>query len=308
MDFRKLSYFEAVCRLKSFTKASEELHVTQPSVTMAVHSLEEDMGVLLLNRNRGTLVPTPEGEFLFEKAKHLIKELENVELEMKDFISDRTENLRIGYSIQMRAAIQPVLEEFRQKHRGIHVIENESSTPSIVTQLKDGMIDLGIIAVTGGMVKSLEIHPLFQGELRVCLSRRNPLSSRETITLDEFERQPLISLSLDEPKNSYIFRILQDTFPERKIKIKPQFSALLLNSYFQHIRCNDGIGLTYHDIWFSAGQYEKELGDSSTYKEISFNPPCFYTVAAVYPKGRRLAGAAKTCLEYLDGCLQARIN
>lgn len=130
-----------------------------PSVTMAVHSLEEDMGVLLLNRNRGTLFPPREGEFLFEKAKHLIKELEMVELEMKDFISERTENLRIGYSIQMRSALQPLLEEFRQKHKGIHVIENESSTPSIVTQLKDGMIALGIVAVTGGMAKSLEIHP-----------------------------------------------------------------------------------------------------------------------------------------------------
>jgi|GEM_PF-5971668 len=308
MDFRKLSYFEAVCRLQSFTKASEELHVTQPSVTMAVQSLEEDMGVLLLNRYRGNLIPTPEGEFLFEKAKYLIKELQNVEQEMKDFITERAEKLRIGYSIQMRKAILPVLDDFRRSHQEIHVIDNESSTPSIVAQLQDGKLDLGIIAVTNGMKKFLKIHPLFQGELRVCASSRNPVSRLESITLDEFERQPLISLSLDEPKNSYIFHILQDTFPDRKIKIRPQLSALLLDSYFHHILCNDGIGLTYHDIWFSSGQYKREKEGEPVCSELSFNPPCLYTVAAVYSKEKCLSKAAKTCLDFLDAYLQSSIN
>lgn len=303
MDFRKMTYFEAVCRLQSFTKASEELHVTQPSVTMAVQSLEEDLGVRLLNRYRGGLVLTPEGEFLFERAKYLLKELEDVELEMRSFISGRTETLRVGYSVQMRTALTPILEEFQRSHKEVHIIENESSTPSIVTQLQDGMIDFGIVTATKGMSKVLELCPLFHGEIRVCVSNKNPLSKKERITLDEFEEQQLIALSLNEPKNSYIFQVLQEAYPKRRIQIKPQFSTLFLNTFFQHIRANDGIGLTYYDRWFSSEQYETDLGAPSTYSELPFDPPCHYTVALIYQKGKRLTGAGKIFLEFLQEAL-----
>ena len=76
MDFRKLIYFEAVCREKSFTKAAQRLHITQPSVTMAVRDLEHDLNVCLIDRRRGELTPTPEGEYILQKARHLIQELE----------------------------------------------------------------------------------------------------------------------------------------------------------------------------------------------------------------------------------------
>lgn len=303
MDFRKMTYFEAVCRLQSFTKASEELHVTQPSVTMAVQSLEEDLGVRLLNRYRGGLVLTPEGELLFEKTKYLIKELEDVEQELRSFISGRTETLRVGYSVQMRKALSPILEQFQFGHREIHIIENESSTPSIATQLQDGMIDFGIVTATKAMSKVLEICPLFQGEVRVCVSNQNPLSQKGSVTLEEFEQQQLIALSLNEPKNSYIFQVLQEAYPNRRIQIKPQFSTLMLNTFFQHIKANEGIGLTYYDRWFSSEQYEKDLGAPSTYSELPFEPPCHYTVALVYQKGKRLTGAGKIFSEFLQDTL-----
>lgn len=303
MDFRKLSFFEAVCRLHSFTKASSELHVSQPSVTIAIQNLEEELEVPLLNRYPGGFSLTPEGEFLYEKSQMLIKELENTKLALQESAAGRPLMLRIGYSVQMRDAISPVLAHFQESRKNIRIIENESATPSIVKQLEEGALDFGVVVATKYTCRNMKVYPLFQGDIRVCMSKKNPVSSCEAITLEQFERLPLIALSLDEPRNSYIFKVFQEAYPDRAINLKPLFSSLQLNSYFQRIQNNDGVGLTYHDKWFHMSQYDTSPGEGSECIELPFIPRCIYTVALIFRKEKTLNKIQNDFLKYITSSL-----
>ncbi len=303
MDFRKLIYFEAVCREKSFTKAAQRLHITQPSVTMAVRDLEHDLNVCLIDRRRGELTPTPEGEYILQKARHLIQELEQTEQEIHTFLQKQKGGVRIGYAIQMRNALSKLLNRFRAEYSDITVAEHESSTPAIIAQLQRGALDLGIIAVSKGWEKALHIHPLYQGELRVCVSRQNPLSQAQSVTLEQFEHQPLVSLAIKNPLDSYIFRILQDAYPDKKLALRPCISTMMLESYFRNIANNQGVGLTYYDSWFTPSLYQHSAEEKPPCVFLPFDPPCFYSVAVVFMKNRPLSQQGKRLVDFIENAV-----
>jgi len=298
MDIRKLTYFEAVCRNLSYTKASEELHVSQPSVSVAVRSLEKDLGVRLISQYQGRLSITPEGKFLFQKATEVLKALDNIDQEMQAFLEKRGNTIRIGYSEQMRQSLCPILKKFEKDYPETHVVKNESSTTSIEAQIQSGSIDFGVIAVSKELMKRLEVYPLFQGELKVCVSKSNPLSRKDSLTIEEFEAQPLVSHSFNEPKDSYIFQILRDAWPERDIMIEPTCSYFALPSYFRQIQSGEGIGLTYYDRWFSPDRFDGN-GEDFSCVQLPFRPKCTYTVAVVYLKNRRLKKFEQTFLNFV---------
>ncbi|SDK60751.1 LysR family transcriptional regulator [Natronincola ferrireducens] len=299
MDFRKLSYYEAVCRLGSFTKASKELHVTQPSVTMAIQNLEENLNTQLIKRDRDGLLLTPEGEVLYKKAQYILNALQEVTNEIHDLATTKNIILKIGYSIQMRSALFSIVNKFRSMNTHIKIISNESSTPSILRQIEDGMLDLGIVVLTKEIKKRWQTYPLFEGEVCVCVNKENPLSNHEYILLKEFEKQPLISLSLNNPKDSFIFNVLQDAYEDCIISINPKFTALQLESYFEHIANSDGIGLTYYDSWFNCNQYHVGFEGKLPYVMIPFNPACTYTVGIISHKNQKLSKDAKEFIQYV---------
>jgi len=295
MDFRKLSYFEAVCRVQSFTRAAELLHVSQPSVTMAVRDLERELNVRLLNRNRGKLALTTEGEFVLKKARSLVHALEEADEDIQTFLAQKQTCLRVGYAMQMQHCLSSLLEDFQSACQTIQIIEQESPSLAVIAQVRDGTLDLGVISVFNGLDQTVCVEPLFQGELRICISRQNPLCQRESLTLEEFERQPLVAMTLNDPQDSYIFHHLRDAYPDQKVVLKPQATSLMLGSYFQHIKNNDGIGLTYYDIWYSPAEELEALNCTM----LPFSPACRYQTAIIYAKDRSLSSQAKQLIRYL---------
>ena len=277
MDFRKLSYFEAVCRTMSFTKAAELLHVTQPSVTMAIRDLEKELGVQLLLRSRGSLNLTDDGAYILSKAQYLVHALEETERDVHSYLLQKRSNLRIGYSMQMTQCLRPLLAEFQAQSEGLHIIEQESPTPAILSRVRDGTLDLGILSASGAAVEDLTVFPLFPGELRVCTSKSNPLCACSAITLEEFQRQPLVALTLNNSQDSYIFQHLKDAYPHQKLDLRPQATYLMLDSYFQHLAQQGGVGLTYYDRWYSPNFSP----DQACLTTLPFDPPCRYQVIAV---------------------------
>ncbi|MGL6105402.1 LysR family transcriptional regulator [Romboutsia sp.] len=304
MDFRKLSYFEAVCRLGNFTKASKELHVSQPSVTMAIRSLEENLNVQLIKRNREGIVLTAEGEILYKKTQHILSELEEVKKEIQTIATRKNTTIQIGYSVQMRHAILNIVNKFKDKYTNVNLITNESSTPSIIKQIEDGILDLGVVVLTKETREHYKIYPLFNGEIKVCISKKNPLSKNKKITFETFEKETLISLSLNDPKDSFIFKIMKEFYEDNTITIKPKFSSLQLESYFQHIANNDGIGVTFHDIWFNCYQYNINSTKELPYMEIPFEPPCIYTVGIITKKKQTISKDTKSFIEYVKSELE----
>lgn len=82
MEFQKLKYFQTIARLEHMTKAAEILHISQPSLTQAMHSLEDELGVPLFRKQGRSIVLTEYGEYLLKKLDTLLPELESIPNEL----------------------------------------------------------------------------------------------------------------------------------------------------------------------------------------------------------------------------------
>ena len=104
MDFRQLEYFTAVARLRSFTRAAEELHVSQPTITTCIKNMEEELGIPLLVRDKRRVMLTYEGETFLVKARSVLEQFEQM-------IQD-TQELACSYDQVLNMGITPVTGSF----------------------------------------------------------------------------------------------------------------------------------------------------------------------------------------------------
>ena len=114
MTLLQLSYYVEVCRLQNFTRAAQNMNVTQPTVTNAVRDLENEFGVRLLERTNKTLALTSAGQELFEMAVQLLNFSDQIHMVMSDRAKE-SDRLLLGSPIMTSAACFP--EFFRILHR-----------------------------------------------------------------------------------------------------------------------------------------------------------------------------------------------
>ena len=129
MRLSQLLYFEAAGRLESVTKAAEELHVSQPSISMSIKELESELGVALFQRVNKRLYLTEEGRYFLSELSQILRQLDRLTKEMKERGSD-VQHLRVAVAPIIGMFIFPaVFREFRLKHPEINIV-----TPITLTQ------------------------------------------------------------------------------------------------------------------------------------------------------------------------------
>lgn len=146
MDIYQLEVFSAVYRLKSFSRASEELHITQPTVSMHIKRLEDDLGVKLFDRNGKKTIPTKEADRLHSKAEELIIKLRSLR---EDFGKDE-ENieglLTIGTGSSPGSYMLPnIAAEFRKLYPKVFFQLVVKNTGEIHRQIEKGELLIGMV-------------------------------------------------------------------------------------------------------------------------------------------------------------------
>lgn len=124
LDLKRLNYLVTLYRHRSFTKASEELFVTQPTISLAVKALEEEVGIKLIDRQTKGVAFTPEGEQYVLYAQHILRECEKTETTLRTLSNDWQQTLRLGISPTLGINLQKYIcsPEFHQQFPSIHLI------------------------------------------------------------------------------------------------------------------------------------------------------------------------------------------
>ncbi len=144
-DFR-LQVFHAVAKRLNFTKAAEELFITQPAVTKHIHEIENHFKVKLFERNGTKIKLTPAGETLLQYTGELFTVYRNLEFELNTFTQRHTGKLRIGASTTVaQYVLPPVLAAFHKKFKDIKVTLSIDNSEQVEQALQNKNIDLGII-------------------------------------------------------------------------------------------------------------------------------------------------------------------
>ncbi len=174
MDLRQLRYFIAVAEEKNFSRAAKRLHVSQPPLSTHVKTLEQDLGVRLLDRSNRGVVLTPAGQVFYDEIRGVFRRLEHARLKAQNAGQGDVGTLSVGFvSIADYGILPPALKRFRERFPKIDVQLHELTTDAQVREIRAGRLQLGI-----GLAPIDEPDFIFEALLRERLLLAVPTTRR----------------------------------------------------------------------------------------------------------------------------------
>lgn len=198
----------AVARSGHFTRAAQDIHLAQPTLSRQIASLEKDLGAVLFHRARGNITLSAAGEALLPIAMRMLADADLARQEVAEVTELRSGRVRLGATPSLCVSVvADLLERYRDAYPGIELHVTEGGSRGLVEELISGQLDFALIVDTEGDVGSvLELEPLYHEELVVVsASEGEPLTRRAAIRLAELARNPLVVLH-----ESYDLRIATD--------------------------------------------------------------------------------------------------
>jgi DNA-binding transcriptional LysR family regulator len=192
LDFR-LQVFHTVARRLSFTKAAEELFITQPAVTKHIQGLEQQFNSKLFLRQGNSIALTEAGQVLLQYTRQLTGIYNNLEQEMSSKTGLVKGALNIGASTTIAQYVLPqVLAGFRTRYKDISLNNHSGNTAAIEKALLSGDIDLGFIE---GHTRNKQIRyvPFYKDEIVLVAGAKHPLAGKKSIAPADLQHIRLVS-------------------------------------------------------------------------------------------------------------------
>ncbi|MFC4513692.1 MULTISPECIES: transcriptional regulator CynR [Streptomyces] len=205
LELRHLRYLLAVAEHGNFTRAAEELHISQPTLSQQIKQLERTVGVQLLDRTGRTVRPTDAGQVYVEHARRALRDLAAAERAVHDVQDLSRGHLRLAVTPTFTAyLVGPVVAELHARHPGITLTVTEETQDRIEAGLAGDEIDLGI-AFAGPHPPGITATPLFTETLSlVTTAQHAPTTGDRPMPVQDLERQQLALLSADFATRGHI--------------------------------------------------------------------------------------------------------
>lgn len=194
MELRQLEYFLMVSDLTSFTRAAERLYVSQPAVTNAVRSLEEELGIQLFDRSQRKVALTTEGKIFYRHIQHIMHGISTTLNEIHDLKSRNRGHITIGVTpLAGIPSTSRLLAEFRAAYPNISISIAENNVGTLLELLHEDKLDFAFVFDLSEQEQArLHCLPLPQEELMVCCSRRHRLCRMNSVTLTALTEEAFI--------------------------------------------------------------------------------------------------------------------
>ena len=187
MTIVQLEYAVAVDTFRSFVLAAEKCFVTQPTLSMQIQKLEDQLGVKLFDRSRQPVVPTEIGVEIIEQARKLLNESYKIKEIIEERKGEIAGELKIGIIPTIAPYLLPrVIGGFMEKYPKVKLIISEYTTEHIIQQLKVGLLDCGILATPLDEVTLLE-RPVFYENFVSYVSKNSPLFKKKALTTNDLD-------------------------------------------------------------------------------------------------------------------------
>jgi len=203
----QLEYLIAVERLRHFGKAAKACHVSQPTLSMQLHKLEEEYGITFFDRSKQPILPTEEGKAIIEQAKAVLREAGKLE-----YLSRNRKNEPIG---EFRLAVIPTiapylvplfLGSFAKANPGVRLFVEEMTTQNILDSLENDRIDGGILATPLPGEGLIEL-PLYYEPFSILVHESHPLANLTQISEEKLDAKDIWLLSEGHCLRNQIVRI-----------------------------------------------------------------------------------------------------
>ena len=195
MTIIQLEYLLAVANCGSFSAAAEKCFVTQPSLSMQIKNLEEELGIVLLDRTRKPVVPTNAGEAVLRQARETVKAFEAIREIVANLKNDVSGTLRLGIIPTIAPyLLYRLIPDFTKKYPKVDLIIREMKSRDIIHALRHDMLDAAIMS--GGTIPDdIQEEDLFNDRFFVYVSPDHPLRQRNNIRIEDIDPRRMLLLS-----------------------------------------------------------------------------------------------------------------
>ncbi len=191
MNIQQLEYIVALERYRHFVQAADHCHVTQPTLSMMVRKMEDELGVKIFDRTKQPIVPTEIGSKVIDQAKVILRETRRLTDLTQHYNGVLAGELRVGVIPTIAPYLLPqIIRPFITKYPDIHLQISEMITERVIPELKRGELDAGIIA-TISEETFLQSTPLYREKLYVYVSEKINLYEKKYILPDDINPNEL---------------------------------------------------------------------------------------------------------------------
>jgi len=181
MTLTQLEYIVALDIWRHFVSASEKCFVTQPTLSMQIQKLEEELGVKIFDRTKQPVIPTEMGMGIIAQARIVLREAGMIREMISEQKDTMTGEIRIGIIPTLAPyVLPPLFKNIREKYPQVNLVIKETITEEIILELKNNRLDCGIV-VTPLKDSSIKEDILFYEELFVYVSRKNALHDKKYV-------------------------------------------------------------------------------------------------------------------------------
>nr|YP_009093211.1 rubisco operon transcription regulator [Roundia cardiophora]YP_009093271.1 rubisco operon transcription regulator [Roundia cardiophora]AIR75884.1 rubisco operon transcription regulator [Roundia cardiophora]AIR75944.1 rubisco operon transcription regulator [Roundia cardiophora] len=256
---QQLRIFKAIASEKSFTQAAEILFVSQPSLSKQIKTLENRLGIILLNRDNNKISLTEAGTIFLQYAERILALCEESCRALNDLKDGERGNLKVGTSQTIGAYLMPrILTLFVQNYPQINLTMEINSTRIVAKKVVDRIIDIGVVGgdIPRSLKKNLEIEDFVEDELILILPKSHPFAKRERKKIRKEDLYHLNFITLNS--NSTIYKFIDHTLIQNNIQTK-QFNIIMELNSIEAIKTAVSLGLGAAFISSSAIEKEMEL-------------------------------------------------
>lgn len=282
MDLARLRNIVAVARNRSFSRAAEDLHITQPALSRSIAAFEAQYGVRLFDRGRGGVAVTPPGRLVVEQAQAMLSAAGDLERDLRSYSRGEAGRIALGLGPLMASVLLPKLGQSLLRSRpGLQIHASIGLSAPLLGELLDDTIEMIVgNAVYFGELPGVDSEYLTRVRMGAMVRSGHPLAARDGLTRTDLEDYP-IATATDQTTGwvaSANGNFVCDNFH-------------ILREVVQETDC----------VWFSSPAFvERELAEGRLVQlEVAGLSPNLHEICVLSRRGRSRSPAASVVVEEL---------
>lgn len=287
MEIRHLEYFIEVSRHKSFSKAAEAAHTSQPSVSKAIKDLESELGKTLFYRSTKYVELTDAGEIILEQAQEIVASFRNINTKLEGLTKLQTGKIHIGLPpITAVTTFSHMLSAFKNEYPKIQIRLFEFGPKKIEASLQEGLLDIGIFTPEDSSL--FEWIWFEEDPLSVIIHPGHRLANYSSIRYEDFDGEQLVLYNSDYKLHD----IILDGCKRAGVNPEIAFETSQRELMTQMVEANLGLALLPSKI---CKELDPQIIVSRPFSDLKL---CLQ-LALVRKKGRYLPHAAQEFLDFI---------
>ncbi|WP_042349428.1 LysR family transcriptional regulator [Bacillus massiliigorillae] len=220
MDINRLRYFATVVEEQGVSAGAQKLNISQPSLSIMIKKLEDELGVLLFKREKKRLILTNAGDLLYKRSKHIIAAVDNMLVELDEASKGIRGEIKVGCSTAANLTVIPRIVETLHKnapHITVRVIEG--NTKFIAEQLLSNQLDAAIVR-TSFSDDIFETYSIVTEPIVACLHRDHPFVKKKYLQLKDFAEEDFLlnTTTTGSGLSDYILKMCKQSGFTPKVK------------------------------------------------------------------------------------------